>query len=81
MYMAYQRVWIMHAHSLSDSVVAVTVSILVMAVPYLAVRVMSHSLPGSMLEKVADVLELVVVGTFGAGSGSPQRSIQAIVSM
>ena len=67
--------------SLSDSVVAVTVSVLVMAVPYLAVRVMSHSLPGDMLEKVADVLELVVVGTFGAGNGSPQISIQAMVSM
>ena len=76
-----EQVWTITRYSLSDSVVAVTVSVLVMAVPYLAMRVMSHSVPGDMSEKVADTLELVVVGTFGAGSESPQSSIQAMVSM
>ena len=68
-------------YSLSDCVVAVTISSLLLAVPYWAVRVMSHSLPGGMLEKVADVLKLVVMGVFGAGSGSPQSNIQTIPSM
>ena len=41
---------------------------------------MLHSLPGGMLEKVADVLELVVMGIVGAGSGSPHKSMQALVN-
>ena len=39
---------------------------------------MLHSLPGGMLEKFADVLELEVMGIAGAGSGSPHKSMQAL---
>ena len=41
---------------------------------------MLHSLVGGMLEKVADVLELVVMGIVGAGSGSPHGKMQAMVN-
>ena len=60
--------------------VAVAISLLLLAVPYRAVRVMLHSLEGAMLEKVADVLELVVMGIVGASSWSPHSSMQAMVN-
>ena len=41
---------------------------------------MPHSLPVNMLEKVADVLELVVMGIVGADSSSPHGGMQAMVN-
>ena len=40
----------------------------------------SHSLAGGMLEKVADMLEPVDMGIVGAGSGLPHRSMQEMVN-
>ena len=67
--------------SLSDIVVAITMSLLVMKESYWAARVTLHLLPGGKLKKATDVLELVGVVTNGASSESLQISVQGLVSM